>query len=445
MSKESSDLHISPLPQDDGTNGWTALLPARNLACRLEGPQRTDYAVVGAGLAGLAAARRLAELKPQARIILLDAQRVGDCSSGRNSGFIIDLPHETESLAPEADAQQRRILRLNRFAITRLRELVTRHGIQCDWAEVGMYRGAVTPEAARFLDPYEEMIRRLAIPAKRLARSEIQGRLGTALYGDAVYTPGTILVQPAALVRGLADHLPGNVELYEDTPVLSVTRGTVVDLATPHAAITTNTLVLAVNGLLPAFGFMRNRLINLGLWASMTRTLDDRELASLGAEPNWGMTPADARGGITMRLLASRRLLLRAITYAEQRYRPHAYDLPRIRALHRSILERRFPQLSPITIEHTWTGFVSKSWNAEPVFGELAQGVYSACVQNGVGLARGTYQGELCADLIAGDRHELVQDMLAHGRPSPMPPEPLTTWGARARIAWLEYRSRRER
>jgi glycine/D-amino acid oxidase-like deaminating enzyme len=203
--------------------------------------------------------------------------------------------------------------------------------------------------------------------------------------------------------------------------------------------------VLAVNGLLPAFGFMRNRLINLGLWASMTRMLDDKELASLGAEPNWGMTPADARGGITMRLLASRRLLLRAITYPEQHYRPHAYDLPRIQALHRRILERRFPQLSPITIEHTWTGFVSKSWNAEPVFGALAPGVYSACVQNGVGLARGTYQGELCADLIAGDKHELVQDMLAHGRPTRLPPEPLTTWGARAHISWLEFQSRRER
>jgi hypothetical protein len=71
--------------------------------------------------------------------------------------------------------------------------------------------------------------------------------------------------------------------------------------------------------------------------------------------------------------------------------------------------------------------------------------VYSACVQNGVGLARGTYQGELCADLIAGNPHDLVQDMLAHGRPTRLPPEPLTTWGASARISWLEFQSRRER
>jgi len=438
-------MNISPLPCDDRTNGWTALLPKPPPASQLLGRHRADFVVIGAGFAGLAAARRLAELKPASRILLLDAQRVGDCSSGRNSGFIIDLPHETESLSEEALDHQSRVLRLNRFAIERLRELVTRHAIDCEWAERGMYRGAVTAKVARFLEPYENMIRRLGVPCERLTRADLRRRLGTSLYCEAVYSPGTILIQPAALARGLASHLPANVELYENAPVISLSIDSGVEIATAQASIGAGRLVLAVNGLLPAFGFMRNRLINLGLWASMTRELMPDELARLGSEDNWGMTPADSGGGITMRLLASRRLLLRAITYAEQSYRPHTAALPRIRTLHQRILERRFPALAPITIEYTWTGFVSKTWNAEPVFGELAPNVYSACVQNGVGLARGTYQGELVADLIAGERHELVRDMLAHGRPSPLPPEPLATWGARAQIAWLEFLSRAER
>jgi glycine/D-amino acid oxidase-like deaminating enzyme len=235
------------------------------------------------------------------------------------------------------------------------------------------------------------------------------------------------------------------VELYENAPVLSVNHGASIELVTPEATLKAGKLVLAVDGLLPAFGFMRNRLINLGLWASITRELNDDMLKSLGSENNWGMTPADARGGITMRLLASRRLLLRAITYPEQNYRPHTPDLLRVREIHRRILERRFPQLAPIAIENTWAGFVSKSWNAQPAFGELAPNIYSACVHNGVGMARGTYQGELVADLIAGEAHDLVRDMLAHGRPSRLPPEPFTTWGARAHITWLEFLSRKER
>jgi glycine/D-amino acid oxidase-like deaminating enzyme len=436
---------IFPQPKDDRTNGWTALLSNPGPARRLAGVQHADHVVIGAGVAGLAAARRLGELKPHSRVLLLEAQRVGDCASGRNSGFIIDLPHETESLSEDALQHQQRVLRLNRFAIVRLRDLVKRHGIACEWAERGMYRGAVTSEAQHFLDPYEQMIRRLGVPCRRLDRAELNKRLGTSLYCEAVYSPGTILVQPAALVRGLSRSLPENVELYENTPVLSLNREAPVELATPEATVRAGKLVLAVDGLLPAFGFMRNRLINLGLWASITRELTDDELERLGSEDNWGMTPADARGGITMRLLASRRLLLRAITYPEQHYRPHTQDLPRIRQIHRRILERRFPQLAPITIEHTWTGFVSKSWNSAPAFGELAPNVYSACVHNGVGMARGTYQGELVADLIAGEAHELVRDMLAHARPSRLPPGPFTTWGARAHISWLEFLSRRER
>jgi glycine/D-amino acid oxidase-like deaminating enzyme len=283
------------------------------------------------------------------------------------------------------------------------------------------------------------------VSCERLTRTDLRRRLGTSLCCEAIHSPGTILIQPAALARGLALSLPSNVELYENAPVVSLSHGSAVEVATAQASILADKLVLAVNGLLPAFGFMRNRLINLGLWASMTRELTTDELARLGSEDNWGMTPADSGGGITMRLLASRRLFVRAITYVEQSYRPHSVDLPRIRAIHRRILERRFPALAPIAIEHTWTGFVSKTLNTQPVFGELAPNVYSACVQNGVGLARGTYQGELVADLIAGERHELVRDMLAHGRPSPVPPEPFATWGARAHITWLEFLSRGER
>jgi glycine/D-amino acid oxidase-like deaminating enzyme len=438
-------MQIGVLPRDDHTNGWTAILPPRPAPRRLIGEATADVAVVGAGFAGLAAARRLAELAPERRIVLLEAQRVGDGSSGRNSGFIIDLPHEAESLAPEAVDLQRRVLRLNRYAIDRLRSLVLGRGIDCEWSERGMYRGAVDPKAARFLDPYQRMIERLGLACRRLDRREIQSRIGTSLYREAVYSEGTVLVQPAALVLGLARTLPGNVELYEHSPVLSFESAQGIRLVTGQGSVKAAKVILAVNGLVSAFGYYRRHLFNLGLWASLTRPLLPPELASLGSEAHWGMTPADARGGITMRLTASGRLLVRAITYSEPDYRPHTEEHARVSAVHRRILERRFPQLAPLDIEHTWTGFVSKTWNAAPVFGKLAPNVYSACVQNGVGCARGTYQGELVADLVMGNDHELLRDMLAHARPTPLPPQPFTRWGVSARIAWLEWLSRGER
>ncbi len=438
-------MKVRRLPRDDESNGWTAALSRRRPARPLRGAEKADFAVIGAGFAGLAAARRLAELAPERRIVLLEAQRVGDGSSGRNSGFIIDLPHEAESLGADATGLQERVLRLNRFAIGRLRELVKQERIECEWSESGMYRGAVMARASRFLDPYERMIRRLGIPCKRLDRRQLESRLGTSLYHDAVYSAGTVLVQPAALVEGLARNLPGNVELFEQSPVSSVETGQGIRMTAGEGSLTAGKVILAVNGLVPAFGHYPRHLFNLGLWASLSRPLTDVERQKLGSEPAWGMTPADPRGGVTVRLTPCGRLLVRAITYSEPWYRPHTEDRARMRTAHRRILERRFPQLAPIVIEHTWTGFVSKSWNAAPVFGQLAPNVYSACVQNGVGCARGTYQGELAADLVMDNDHELLRDMLAHARPVPLPPQPLTRWGASARILWLEWLSRGER
>ena len=48
------------LPHDDASCGWYAALPEQPACQRLHGEQRADYAVIGAGFAGLAAARRLA-------------------------------------------------------------------------------------------------------------------------------------------------------------------------------------------------------------------------------------------------------------------------------------------------------------------------------------------------------------------------------------------------
>ncbi len=72
--------------------GWYAILPEPAPANRLKGHQVADWVVVGAGVTGLAAARRLGELAPDARIILVENYRVGYGASGRNSGFIIDTP-----------------------------------------------------------------------------------------------------------------------------------------------------------------------------------------------------------------------------------------------------------------------------------------------------------------------------------------------------------------
>jgi choline dehydrogenase-like flavoprotein len=84
-------------PRHKGPAAWSAILPGQPAPVTLPGDQTVDVAIIGGGFAGLAAARRLRELDPTLKVAVLEATRLAEGASGRNSGFMIDLPHELTS------------------------------------------------------------------------------------------------------------------------------------------------------------------------------------------------------------------------------------------------------------------------------------------------------------------------------------------------------------
>ena len=86
------------LPKNPGPAGWNRLLPPAAASQTLSGDIMADWLIIGGGFAGLSAARRLTQLAGRdERILLLEAGRIGDGPAGRNSGFMIDLPHVLSS------------------------------------------------------------------------------------------------------------------------------------------------------------------------------------------------------------------------------------------------------------------------------------------------------------------------------------------------------------
>ena len=124
-------MKISTLPDNDTTNAWNTILPMRQSHEALAGDINVDWLVIGAGYAGLAAARRLAGNRPDEKIAIVDAGVCGENASGRNSGFAIDLPHTVSSNLDQLDGAHR-YMRLARAAIAELEEQVEKHNIACD-------------------------------------------------------------------------------------------------------------------------------------------------------------------------------------------------------------------------------------------------------------------------------------------------------------------------
>jgi glycine/D-amino acid oxidase-like deaminating enzyme len=428
---------VDRLPADDQTNGWSALLPGRTPHPALEGDKHFDWVVVGAGFAGLAAARQLAAREPRATIALVEAGVVGENASGRNSGFAIDLPHAPSTSAASTE-RGRQAIRVGRFALDELDRLVRDHGIACDWARRGRYHAAVSDAVtSKVLNTYAGNLQTWDEPFEWLDRTALSERLGTRYYGAAIYTPGTVLMNPAALVRGLADSLPPQVTLFENSPVTEVEfDGTAPFVRTPHGCIRFGKMVLAVNAFSQSFGVYRQRQVPVLLFASLSKPLTAEQQAQLGSDPNWGITPAHGVAGSTLRLTADKRLLIRHGFEYSPTLRTDEERRDKARADHERLLRRRFPALRGLELEHFWMGWLAVSQNHAPAFGKVNENVFAASCCNGSGIVRHTAAGMLIADYALSHDNPLIADFLSQGTASYIPPRPLRDVGVHLKMMW---------
>ena len=431
--------NVSFLPKYDDCNGWYNILPPPPPAREVTGDQTADWLVVGAGFTGLSAARRLAEHFPANRVALVEADRVGRGASGRNAGFAIDLPFIREA---HGDVEHgRRLLRLHRAGVAELERLVEEHAIECQWSHRGKYMVAVGDQACRALEETRDFLEGIGEPSEVLDRDALKQRLGTGFYRQALYSPGTRLMNPAALTRGLAASLPANVDLYEASAITAIRFGHEIVARTKRGKIRAPRVILATNGFTEAFGVMRRRIFNIMSFASLTRPLAQTEL--LGGTPDWGVHPVGPPGATIRHTQDSRIWFRTGLIYARNiSCGPERLD--RFRRLHIEKFKARFPQLGEPQFEHTYGGGLCLSRNSEPVFQRHADNVFVAACQNGTGVAKGTIHGRLIADWAAGVESELLAFTRAYGEPNRIPAEPFLGWGVSLRLALESWNGRME-
>lgn len=435
---------IDHLPADDQSCGWFHLSRKRQTTAPHSGKTFARWVVVGAGFTGLAAARQIAIHNPGDKVILLEAQEVGYGASGRNSGFAIDLPHDIgapDYIGDPATAGMN--LKLNLAAQEIIKKLVAEHGIDCQLRPVGKYQAAIEPRGIAVLDAYRSGLDKLGQKYEVIDEADLPARIGTRFYKKGLFTPGTILLQPAALVKGLADSLPENVVLHEYTPVSEVEYGQKITLKHAGETIVADKLILTNNAFASSFGFLERRLLPVFTYASITRVLTEEEQTALGGQPVWGIIPADPFGS-TLRRTPDNRLLVRNSFSFNPDGRRNEKFLARVGQHHRNSFERRFPMLPKVEFEYTWGGAMCLSRNHMAHFGQLAPNVYGALCCNGLGITRGTITGTLLADWLAGQRNELIDFLLSAPGPSSNPPEPFLSIGVNFNLALGQYRAGKE-
>lgn len=427
-------------PSYQAGSGWNALLDRREPKSIGPKNKRFDVVVIGSGVTGVAAARRVAELEPQSHVLLVDATSAGEGSAGRNSGFLINLPHNTGMSGHGSPAEiARKQIALYNTGLTWLKGLIDRYGIDCGWNPAGKYHAAATEDGERNLRDTLKQYQDWGVGYVELDQSQLEQRLGTRYYRYGYHSDNNVFVQPAALIRGLTDNLPENVYLWESEPVVAIEKGDPHRVITRSAEISTPRVIVANNGFARKLGFARDRVFTIYTYAAFTPQLDSGELAKLGDAVEWGAIPAN-RLGTTLRKAASGRFMVRS-AYSYEREQP----LEEVRVLLEESYRRRYPHMKSHDFEHVWGGVTALTRNGALYFGELDAGIYISIGCNGAGMLKGSMFGKLLGEMACGHQSPELAQALGFERPTWLPPEPIRRVAVLSAIQYQKHKAGLER
>lgn len=402
----------------------------------LVGEQRADVAIVGAGLTGLWTAYYLQRADPTLRITLVEREIAGFGASGRNGGWCSALfPTSWSRLAAEsgraAALGQRDAMRA---AVVEVGRAAAAEGIDCDFTVGGTL--AVARNAAQVERGRAEVRSENACgddDMEWLGADEVARRTGMAGALGGLFTPHCAALDPAKLVRGLADVVvERGAQLCERSAVTSIEPGRV---RTGSGTVRADTVIRATEAYSSGLPGLRRSVAPVYSLIVATEPLPERLLdgigladrptfADLGHVICYGQRTADGRivfGG-------------RGAPYhfGSDMSARRDRDGRVFTRLRRQLIDM-FPMLSGVRFTHAWGGAVAvaRDWHASVRF-DPATGMGSAGGYVGDGVSTTNLAGRTLADLVTGTSSPLTGLPWVGHRSPDWEPEPLRWLGVNA-------------
>jgi glycine/D-amino acid oxidase-like deaminating enzyme len=429
---------------NDNECSWINDLNSRSNIKSLSSNLNCEWLIVGAGYTGLSASRKLGQLYPNKKIIIVDAQLAGEGASSRNSGYLVDTTlndgftsnKELENYKKKAD--------IYKLGIEAVKKFIKEHQVNCDWNECGKYFASSKEEDKRILENFSETLSKLGFQHNILFNKDLKKRLGTNFYNIALHTKGGILLHPGKLVRAMIDTLPENVDLYENSQLLNWNNSNgSINCNFKNGSIKTIKVIFATNGFFKSLGIKTNYNFPITLTASMTRSLTNDEFKSIGEPKEWGVLPVKPMGA-TIRMTKDRRILIRNTAEVHNPFMMSKSVLDKRSMKQKIGLKKRFPQLPDDIIQSTWSGIVSRTRNSSQIFEKLNDNIYVAGCYNGSGIGVGTLFGEQIAIKASNENTSEIETIEARKKATWLPPQPFLDLGVKARLMFERLRARSE-
>ena len=381
---------------DNTAGGWyeatRVASPARG---RLNFNLDVDVCVIGAGLAGLTAAREVAQRGWS--VAVLEANRVAWAASGRNTGFVLPgFGEHIDAIVERVGLDHaKQLWALSEQGVDYVRRTID----ETDMAGVGPVPGWLQvskTDNGEELRAYVERLRWIGADVEVWPTTQVREQLANPRYFNAVHFRRAFHIHPLNYALGLAALAEAaGARIFEDTPAVTIdSAGVRKRIGTPSARVRAAHVVIAGN-------------VHLGaLMPRLAATLLPVTTFVLVTEP---LGPAlqevvRYRGAVsdTERADNHYRIVGGANSGGERlqwsgRMRAWQAD-PRwvARGLVADI-RRNFPALGKVEIAHLWRGTLGRTIHRMPQIGEIERGVWLASGFGGHGLNTSAMGGELVA------------------------------------------------
>jgi glycine/D-amino acid oxidase-like deaminating enzyme len=361
-------------------------------------PKRVDVAVIGSGYSGLSAALTLA--RAGRSVLVLEAGTPGEGASSRNGGFCGDVlkPSLAELTRRYGEAHALAILREAREALEFLADFVAVEDIDCRFARMGRFTGALKPGQYESMARESETLRKAnGFEFDMVDRSAVRDELGTDRYVGGRVTHHHGGLHPALYHEGLlARVLTAGAQVAGNTPMTALRReGEGFTVATPRGTVEARDVVVTTNGYTgPVTGWLHRRVIPVTSYIIATEPLSENLMRQLMPK---GRMVTD-----TNRLLVyyrpspdGRRILFGGRAH----YRPT--DPAEAGAILRDYMVHLFPELSEVRLSHSWYGFIAYTFDRLPHTG-IVDGAHYAMGYCGSGVVMSTWLGRKAALRVLG-------------------------------------------
>lgn len=376
---------------------------ARRFAGAAAGPAEGHYdaAVIGGGFTGLSAARQLA--KGGAKVVVLEADRVGSGASGRNGGHLNNgVAHSFIAAKAELGAERAKALyRAYDDSVDAIERLVAEEAIDCAFRRAGKLKLASKPAHFDAIAKNFEAVNREIDPdTALLTAGELKSEVGSWAFHGAMLSKKSAMMHMGRYAAGLADAaVRRGATICENTAVTARrTAGSRHELTTSRGVVTADAVLLATGAYTSSpFDYFRRRIVPVGSFIIATRPLSEAEIAATMPGNRTCVTSLNI--GNYFRLSPDNRLIFggraRFSAVSDQR------SDEKSGAILRESLARLFPHLADIEIDYCWGGLVDMTKDRFPRAGN-ADGLWFAMGYSGHGAQMSTQMGILIADAMLG-------------------------------------------